>query len=171
MNEYGHTAILFEGERLPEEVMGVSIIECVTKGLPESVADWLWRLPICVGIKKSCPSHLVIKNCSFASDFVLDHKDEVVRGISTRFPKYEAEAVFGKWLQAMDTMRLIAEIRDECHWIAEGTELSPAEARRHVEETLKCIDTEARRVAIPERKPEQSSGDSQPAAGLEPPQK
>jgi hypothetical protein len=134
-------AIIFEKELLPPEVMGVDIIENVTKDLPEPVADWLWRLPICMGVRKSCASSVVIECCSSASDFILDHKDEVIKGIREHMPKYQPEDVFGKWLYAFSTMRSIARTRDECRWIAEGKELTPAEKNRLAKKMLAFIDT------------------------------
>jgi hypothetical protein len=67
MNPYDHRPIKFNGTPLAPSMMGVSIIECLID-VPEDVADWLWRLPICKGVEKSSGSDMAIRAAGYPTD-------------------------------------------------------------------------------------------------------
>jgi hypothetical protein len=103
MNPYDHRPITFNGEQLAPAMMAVSIIECLTT-VPEDLAVWLWRLPICCGVEKSSHSDVAIRAASFARDSLLEHRDIILRGIAERLPDYDAGEVYRQWMEGFGSI-------------------------------------------------------------------
>jgi hypothetical protein len=136
MNPYGHRPITFNGVQLPAEMMGISILECIVS-MPESVANWLWRLPICIGLEKNSNSFVACNASVFARDAMIEYRSKILAGIAERFPLYHTEEVYGKWMEGLNQIIDLSHQTAISRWIAP---LSPDEPVQTSEEAEKFLE-------------------------------
>jgi hypothetical protein len=117
MNPYAHRPIIFNGIELPAEMMGIDIVERLIP-LPESVADWLWRLPICQGVEKSCDAATAREACRLAHSLIAANRERILAGIVSALPAYMPEEVFVLWLSGLETIQASAQLNLICRWHA-----------------------------------------------------
>ena len=127
--------ITFQGVTFPATLMGVSILEPVLNITDRELADWLWRLPICRGVTKSCAAEICIRCAQKSIDLILEHRQEILDGIRDRLGPhgFDAETTFGDWILAFQQIRELSSNSDgECVWSAptHPQDLKPADWKR-----------------------------------------
>ncbi|WP_035609691.1 hypothetical protein [Haloferula sp. BvORR071] len=129
-NEQDWRPITFEGVVLPPSLMGISILEAVLDIEEEELAAWLWRLPICKGLRKSAPAERCARCAEQTLNLMLEHREQVTAGITERLALQglDPEATYREWAAALvRIMELSKKVRGHrhCHWSA------PAHASDH----------------------------------------
>ena len=143
--------ITFNGVLLPKEMRSVSIIEYYVE-LPEDVAEWLWRLPICYGVEKRSDSAIAFRAATVARDAILDHQEVILAGIRERAPQYEASEVFRLWMDGFTKIIESSQGVDFCTWsaIQPGDPPDTPERRAQFLEALDKFTQDLRKEAEPD---------------------
>jgi len=121
LNEYDWRPITFQGETFPATLMAISILGPVLDIADEDLADWLWRLPICCGVKKSTPAERCARCAQKAADLMLEQRQRVLGGIRERLAShgFDAEGTYKDWIAALQRIvELSRASNDECVWSA-----------------------------------------------------
>jgi hypothetical protein len=85
LNDYDWRPITFQGVTFPTTLMAISVLEPILIIIDEELADWLWRLPICCGSKKSAPAERCARCAKKAVNLMLEQRQCILDGIRAAF--------------------------------------------------------------------------------------
>ncbi len=140
--------ISFQGERFPQSLMGVSILEPVLEIEDEELGEWLWRLPICRGVTKQAPAERCARCATAAVDLMLEHRAQVLAGIAGRLALYgfDPELTYREWIFSLQRIaELSAKADGICVWSAprHATDANPAEQAKRFLDYLDSLAEKA----------------------------
>ncbi len=135
-NANGYRPIVFNGIELPLELMAIDHLERIVV-LPESLADWLWRFPICIGREQRCDSAVVNAVVQEVRNALLEQRPRVLEGLRKRLPGYTAEEVYSQWMGGLAVILECARAKEQCVWVAVAlpgeSELSKEDAKQFLQ--------------------------------------
>jgi len=112
-------SIEFQGEPLPQSLIGISIL--IHQDFTEATGDWIWRFSNCKNAWKKGEPAWCVASAVEISDYLLDHRDEVIPDIERRLGPYglNGQATYEEWLTGLARIRTLAASSDgDCRWIA-----------------------------------------------------
>jgi hypothetical protein len=121
INDYDFRPNTFQGETFPATLMAISILEPVLDIADEDLGDWLWRLPICCGVKKTAPAERCARCAQKAADLMLEQRQQVLAGIRERLASqgFDAEATYKDWIVALQRIAELSRASNgDCVWSA-----------------------------------------------------
>lgn len=121
LNEKQWRPITFQGVQFPATLMGIEVLETILNITEEELGDWLWRLPICRGVTKRCPSERCARCAQKTIDLILEHRQRVLDGIRERLSPhgFDAETTYKDWIVSFQQIQdLSANAESECVWSA-----------------------------------------------------
>ena len=113
--------IIFEGQKLPPSVMGLSLLAPFALAVEHQLGAWLLGFPDCRDVTRSAPSLLCYTLAGKARDLMLDERAPILEMIAERFAVNEADAkaIYGEWITALQKIsELAAHTDEECEWYA-----------------------------------------------------
>ncbi len=114
-------AIHFEGSRLPQSLMGISVL-VTDEHLSGSTGDWLWKLTLCSGVLKTASSGDCHQAATETLNFLENRRLDALELIGNRLAPFgfDPEVTVFEWTDSLSQIRTIAgAMNGECSWIGE----------------------------------------------------
>jgi hypothetical protein len=129
--------------------MAISLLEPVLDIADEDLADWLWRLPICSGVRKSAPAERCARCAQKAADLMVEQRQQVLAGIRERLASqgFDAEVTYKDWLAALQRIvELSRASNGECIWSAPAHPNDLLKSRADLERLMSAVERERARL-------------------------
>ncbi len=120
-------SICFEGIDMPPSLMGISIL-IVVDDFTEKTGDWIWKLPHCVGVRKSGSARWCVDSAREIIRYLTESREEVLAMIVDRLQPhgFDPELTLAEWNESLSKILGIASAMEGyCSWIAEMDDAKP----------------------------------------------
>jgi hypothetical protein len=120
LDDYNWRPITFQGITFSPALMAISALDPILE-MDDELGEWLWRFPVCCGIRKSAPADRCEKCARQTIDLMLQHRVRVLEGIRKQLGEFgfEAEATYHEWITALSQIESLSKVAvEECSWSA-----------------------------------------------------
>jgi hypothetical protein len=120
MNNDWKRPIIFEGTQLPDATIAIDHLGMHDNlpGISERTSEWLWHFTICVGRNKTDDSEAVLLHATEALNLAKQHRDNLMQTVPKHFQRTFEPEVVDDWIDALETIVVIASNRKSCSWVA-----------------------------------------------------
>lgn len=119
--------IRFEGELLPQSLMGISIL--MDRWFSKPTKEWIWRFHLCHEVRKEGNADWCYKSASDILKYLRKRRKKAAIEIEKRLG-LDGQVTVDEWIDGLMRIQVISStVNGECRWIA-GEHTERAEQTR-----------------------------------------